>query len=750
LWNEYQWPVQREPADRSLVIDQQKIVNLNDRYYGDSFINWDVPAGDWTIIHYGMMPTGVTNSPASPEGQGLEIDKINDAAMQHHFDSFVGKIQQSIPVSERTSLKWVVADSYETGSQNWTDGMLNIFRDRYHYDPLPWLPVLTGRIVQSADRSDRFLWDLRRLVADRVAEKYVGGLKKISNKNGLKIWLENYGHWGFPSEFLKYGGASDEIGGEFWNEGTLGNIECRAASSAAHIYGKTKVAAESFTAGGAAFARYPAMLKKRGDWSFTEGINHTLFHVFISQPYENRNPGVNTWFGTEFNRKNTWFYQGKAFMDYIRRCNYLLQQGLPVNDVAYFIGEDAPKMTGTRDPELPVGYSYDYINEEVLMERASVANGKLVLPDGMSYRVLVLPKLETMRPELLAKITSMVNAGLCVYGPAPKRSPSMENYPAADQQVKTLATKAWGNEAKDIVRFGKGKIYNNMGLDSVFSSIGLKPDFRGHQHVLYTHRKDKEEEIYFISNQSDTTIRFNASFRVKNKQPEWWDAVDGSSRVLKDFELMEGNTIIPMQLEPLQSGFVIFRKPISSVASGNALTNYNRSKTQPGNFPQAVEVVSFKNPWIVTFDTAFNGPLAPVRMDTLIDWKDSRDPSIKNYSGTAIYKTTIDVHSINGAGSHLYLNTGKVGVMAIVRINGQPAGSVWTAPYKVDVTPFIKKGVNQVEIEVVNTWVNRLIGDSKLPPGERKTWLNVNNYNPQSEYQSSGVAGPVTLETIVY
>ncbi len=247
------------------MTDPAKVIDITKNLSADGILNWSVPAGDWIIMRYGMLPTTVTNSPASPEGRGLKIDKISKAAMEHHFDSFVGKIQNSIPVADRTSLKWLVADSYETGSQHWTDGMREIFSKQYGYDPLPWLPVLSGRVMGSEDQSDRFLWDLRRLVADRVAYEYVGGLRDVGREHGLKLWLENYGHWGYPSEFLKYGGQSDEVSGEFWNEGELGNIECRSASSAAHIYGKTKVSAESFTVGGLAYARYPATLKKRGD-----------------------------------------------------------------------------------------------------------------------------------------------------------------------------------------------------------------------------------------------------------------------------------------------------------------------------------------------------------------------------------------------------------------------------------------------------------------------------------------------------
>ena len=743
LWNQYQWPQQPEPDNKSLMIDPAKVINITKNLSADGTLNWNVPQGNWIIIRYGMLPTGVTNSPASPEGRGLEIDKINNAAIQHHFDSFVGKIQNSIPIEERKSLKWVVADSYETGSQNWTDGMVEVFKMQYGYDPLPWLPVLSGRVVASAEQSNRFLWDLRRLIADRVAYQYVAGLREVSHQHGLKLWLENYGHWGYPSEFLMYGGQSDEVGGEFWNEGELGNIECRSASSAAHIYGKTKVSAESFTAGGLAYARYPALLKKRGDWSFTEGINNTLLHVFITQPYEDRNPGVNAGFGTEFNRKNTWFYQGKAFVDYIRRCNYMLQRGKPVNDVAYFIGEDAPKMTGIRDPELPAGLSYDYINAEVLLERASVKNGRLVLPDGMSYQLLVLPPLQTMRPELLRKIGSLVKEGLTILGPSPNRSPSLQNYPAADTEVEKMVLDIWGNvDGKNVKmgKYGKGNILNGVSMQEALNLLHIIPDVAlADRNVLYAHRTTKESEIYFLTNQTNQAVNIVPAFRVTGKQPEWWDAVSGATRNLPEFSQTEETTIVPIQLEPYQSGFVIFKNKANTLMPTNNISN----------FPDAKVITTISAPWKVKFDTAMRGPLQPVIFKELIDWTTSNDSRIKNYSGTAIYQTSFNVNALPAANT-IYLNLGVVKVMAKVKVNGKDVGAVWTAPYKVDVTNAIKKGENKIEIEVVNTWVNRLIGDSKLPEAERKTWSNVNTFTPESKYDSSGLVGPVNLEAVKY
>ncbi len=741
LWNEYQWGREDEVKDKNAMISQSRMIDLTKLVTHDGTLKWDAPKGKWIVVRYGMMPTGVTNAPATPEGTGYDVDKINKKAVQDHFQHFIQRIQNEIPETDRKAFKYVVADSYETGSQNWTDQMVISFKKTFGYDPVKWLPVLTGRVVESKDKSNRFLWDLRRLVANKVAYDYVGGLREISNKNGLGLWLENYGHWGYPSEFLMYGGQSNEVGGEFWAEGDLGSIECRAASSAAHIYGKNSVSAESFTAAGNPYARYPAVLKRRGDWSFTEGINNTIFHVYIQQPTETK-PGVNAWFGTEFNRHNTWFKQGKAFIDYIRRCNYMLQQGKPVNDVAYFIGEDAPKMTGVTDPALPPGYQFDYINAEVIETRLSVKDGRLVLPDGVSYQMLVLPKLETMRPELLQKIVQLVKEGAIILGPRPFRSPSMQGYPAADIKVKNLSGQLWkGLDGKinRVANFGKGKVMSGLTMEEAFREINLKPDFEKNtdENILFVHRSDRDKEIYFISNQKEAQVDFQPLFRAGEGQPYLYDPVSGSKRILKNFSVESHGIRIPLSLDTYQSCFIIFNK-----------NETGRSSSQH-NFPEPVTSVPVVGPWKLSFDQSMRGPSGDIVFTKLVDWSQHENEAIHNYSGTAIYKTKFNLDRIE-PGQTVYINLGTVKVMATVKINGKTIGTAWTAPWKLDATHALRQGVNDLEIEVVNTWVNRLIGDSKLLEAERRTWSNVNTIKPDTPYDSSGLMGPVRLEFVRY
>lgn len=743
-WKDYLWPEQPEVDDRGLIIQDQQIIDLTQQMNEEGLLNWDVPEGEWIILRMGMTPTGVTNAPASPEATGLEVDKMSKKWAAAHFDSFIGEILRRIPEADRKTFKVVVQDSYETGGHNFTDGLLEEFEQRFGYDPFPYLPVFRGYVVNSRMESDRFLWDLRRMIADKVAYDYVGGLRDVSHQHGLTTWLENYGHWGFPGEFLMYGGQSDEIGGEFWSQGELGDIENRAATSAGHIYGKTKISAESNTSGGPAYSRHPAMMKQRTDRFFAEGINNTLLHVYIMQPYEEKNPGVNAWFGNEFDRKNSWFTHMDLFTQYLKRTNFMLQQGLNVADVAYFIGEDAPKMTGVADPPLPLGYQFDYINAEVILRDMTVKDGLLTLPHGTQYRVLVLPKLETMRPELLAKIKDLVNEGAYILGPAPKRSPSQQNQPEADNEVEQMTKDLWADLDGETIKeraYGKGMIMSGLSLEEVFDRIGLLPDCKlpEDHSIHYGHRTMGGIEIYFLSNQTDQERVIHPEFRVTDKQPELWEATNGGIRVLPAFEANAKSTVVPVKLAPYESLFIVFRDK----AERNAVNDLEF------NYPEQELIADLNGPWQVTFDPAFRGPANPVVFETLQDWTTSQNDSIKYYSGAAIYTLTFNAPA-NLTDKNILLNLGSLTAMAKVKINGNDAGGVWTHPYKLDITQWVKTGQNELEIEVVNNWMNRLIGDHNLPEAQRGTWCYVNPYNANSPLQPSGLFGPVTIQSLQY
>ena len=743
-WDAYMWNEQPESNEQQFVLQNENIIDISSHLNENGVLEWNVPEGEWTILRMGMAPTLVTNGPASPEATGLEVDKMSKKWVAEHFDRFLGEVLRRIPEQDRKSFKVVVQDSYETGGQNFTDGFLEEFEQRYGYDPLPYLPVYQGFVINSQRESDAFLWDMRRMVADKVAYDYVGGLRDVSHEHGLTTWLENYGHWGFPGEFLMYGGQSDEIGGEYWSEGELGDIENRAATSAGHIYGKNKISAESNTSGGPAYSRYPAMMKQRTDRFFAEGINNTLLHVYIMQPYEERNPGVNAWFGNEFDRKNTWFSQIDLFTSYLKRSNFMLQQGLNVADVAYFIGEDAPKMTGVTDPPLPVGYQFDYMNAEVITRDMDVKNGMITLPHGTQYKILVLPQQETMRPEVLEKIKELVNKGANVLGPAPTRSPSLQNQPEADQQVQQMAAELWaGVDGVDTkhAQFGKGTIMSGLTMEEAFQIINCIPDCKlpEDNSIHYGHRTMEGIDIYFISNQANQVKEIHPEFRVTGRQPELWNAVDGSIRTLPAYEQKEKSTVVPIKLAPYESTFVVFRNKAASSPSNDISDNY----------PQEVTVEELQGPWEVQFQPERRGPEESVTFQQLHDWTTSDDERVKYYSGEATYTVEFTLPD-KQEGETVWLDLGNLTAMAKVNINGTYAGGAWTPPYRVDITEQVKAGENTLEVTVVNNWMNRVIGDLKLPEAQRETWYLVNPYNESSKLQPSGLFGPVTVNKINY
>jgi hypothetical protein len=779
-WDSYLWEGTNPADDPDLLIPEDRVLDISERM-DNGTLNWSVPGGQWTILRVCMVPTGAINAPVLPEAEGPEIDKLSRKLAFHQFDGFAGRLLGEMPEAARTALKYLVIDSYEKGSQNWTDSLEIPFREAFGYDPIPYLPVLSGRAVGSAERSERFMWDLRRLVADRVSFEYIGGLREISNRHGLKLWVENYGHWGFPGEMLQYGGQADIVSGEFWTRGTLGSIELRAAASSAHTYGKRIVCAESFTSSAPHYISHPWFLKLRGDWSFCEGVNLTLLTEYLHQPYKDRVPGVNAWFGTAFNRNNTWFSVMDSWVLYEERCNFMLQQGLYVADLAYFIGEDAPKMAGITDPPPPPGHAFDLINGDVIQERLEVRDGRFFLPDGMSYKLLVLPPLDNMRPELLAKIGDMVRAGGCIYGRPPGHSPSLENYPDADRKVRELAREIWQDcDGVQVTsaELGRGRVFRGLPLDQVLEELGTGPDviLAGHPEILWIHRSAPRQDIYFLSNQREETVSIAPEFRMPDpRQPEFWDAITGSRKKTALFTTTEDGIRVPLALGPRASIFVVFSSPPGISDPLHEITRdgepvmaeallgargivlhlrengrytlqsvRGRSRTVEVNgIPDPVEVTG---PWEVRFTPGWGAPESIV-FNELTDWTESADPGIKYYSGQATYHARVDLpQTLFTDGNRILIDLGDVGNIAGVTVNSEELGHFWHFPMEVDITGVARSGENDLAITVTSTWRNRLVGDARYP-GQARTWLATDlRLTGDEALVPSGLIGPVLVK----
>lgn len=560
------------PVADSLMIKRDDLVDLTKSMDANGHLTWNVPPGDWTILRIGYTPIGVENHPAPPEGTGPECDKFTPAALDAHWAGFVQKaIDDAGPLAGKgKTFDNVLIDSYEVGGQNWSADFRAEFEKRRGYDPVPFLPAFTGRVVESPEVSERFLWDVRRTIADLFADDYYGHFTELCHEHGMKSAFEPYTG---PYESMQAGASADLPMGEFWVNNSGLDPSVKLASSIGHIYGRNLIGTESFTAAPGAHSRWlddPYALKALGDQAFCTGINRLTFHRFAMQPWTNRWPGMTMgqW-GTHFDRTSTWWEQGRAWIQYLTRCQFLLQQGQFVADAAYFDGEDAPNEMPPLDPALPPGHDFDVVDADVL-KNATVKDGQLVLPGGMKYRVLILPSsVRTMTPQVLRKIHALVAGGLPLVGAPPQHSPSLEDYPQCDSEVNSLCHDLWGDcDGNQVTahQFKRGTVIWGQPLDQVFAGLKVPPDFEfadaSQSHLSYIHRHDGEADIYFISNQRNHFDSVDGIFRVGGKAPEFWHPDTGVIEPAPVWREENGRTIVPLRFDPVGSVFVVFRKAV--------------------------------------------------------------------------------------------------------------------------------------------------------------------------------------------
>lgn len=580
-------PPMRDPdlkPDAPAGIPATTIVSLTSRMDASGKLTWDVPEGQWTVLRMGHTCTGAQNAPAPASGRGLEVDKLSREAMDAFWPGFMGAvIAEAGPLTGKT-LNNALIDSYETGYQNWTPRFREDFVRLRGYDPIPYLPAITGRVVESLEQSERFLWDFRRTVADLWAANYYGYFAELCRKHGMLFSTEPYGNGGFDN--LQCGGLADVPMGEFWVPNAGAGETLKIAASAAHTNGRKYVGAESFTAD-ESHGRWlvePYSIKALGDYVFTQGVNRYIFHRYAHQPWMDLYPGMTMgpW-GTHLERTITWWNQAPAWFRYIARCQYLLQSGKFVADVCYFTGEAGPNDLPGRpglNPQLPAGYDYDGCDATVVMNHMAVQNGRIVLPDGMSYGVLVLPDSRFMTPALARKIRDLVRAGATVIGPKPEQSPSLQGYPQCDAEVGAIGEEVWGNCDGRTVKqrvYGKGRVLWGMTMPQVLALLKTPPDFEyravGGAKLVYIHRRVGDAEFYFVSNQQYREVAVDCRFRVKGKLPELWHADTGAIELAPLWREEGGRTVVSLRMEPAASVFVVFRKP----PKGDHLTHVARS-----------------------------------------------------------------------------------------------------------------------------------------------------------------------------
>ena len=564
-------PDRREvPAEACIPVEQ--VLDITTSMAADGRLQWDVPAGDWTILRLGHTPTGKDNHPAPEPGRGLETDKLSREATEMHFQALLGKVIADVGPLAGKTLNNSLIDSYEVDCQNWTPLMRREFTARRGYDPLPYLPALTGRVVDDPATTERFLWDYRRTLADLFHDNYFGRFAELCHEHGMMMSVEPYGNGNF--EDITAGSKGDIPMGEFWAGagGWLGAGKLPA--SAAHLYGRRFVGAEAFTANpeNGGWRNHPGNMKQLGDLMYCSGINRFIFHRYCHQPWMDLLPGMTMGpHGFHFERTSTWFDESPTWLSYLTRCQYLLQEGLFVGDLLYYIGEGAPQSLPGREslrPAPPAGYDYDGCNTEALLTRVSVEDGRIVLPDGMSYRLLVLPEKQTMTPTTLARVRDLIAAGATVIGPRPQSSPGLQGYPACDEEVRALAREIWGDcDGKTVTEhgLGRGMVIWGRPLEEVLAAIDLPPafEYKGTHtstRLVHIHRRANGAEVFFISNQSPRSEYVDCTFRVGGRVPELWHPETGSTEEAPVYVESDGRTTVSLRFEPAGSVFVVFRR----------------------------------------------------------------------------------------------------------------------------------------------------------------------------------------------
>lgn len=802
VWRIAEWTKERQVPDE-LCPALDEVVDLTGKMNAQGRLTWNAPAGKWTILRIGHTSTGHTNYTGGA-GLGLECDKFNPEAVKLQYENWFGEaVKQAGPELANEVLKIFHVDSWECGSQNWSPVFREEFTKRRGYDPLTYLPVMTGVPLQSAEASERFLHDVRETIAELVIDNFYNVFHELASKDGASFSAECVSPTMTSDGMLHYKSVDIPMG-EFWLRSPTHDKlnDMLDAISGAHIYGKNIVQAEGFTEIRIDWDEYPANLKTLGDRNYALGANRFAYHVFTHNPWLDRKPGMTLdRIGLYFQRDQTWWKPGRAWVKYAERCQALLQQGRPVADIAVFTGEEIPRRAVMPDRlvktlpgifgeeivrreqerlanegqpmrEMPAGvnssanittpedwidplrgYAYDSFNKDALLRLAEVNNGRIELPGGASYAMLVIPGPRRMSPENFMsvetgqKLLELAKTGATiVIDEKPDHATGLKNSGDKDEKLAQVAEEIWGGAFSEIQSgagslqvksLGKGRIVQGPVNAVSFEGLGIEKDLVAEENgnparLAWTHRKGEGFDIYFISNQDDRSIQVNVSLPGTGRLPELFDPVTGEVRDAGVWKMENGRTSLPLRFEPNGSIFVVLQKNTSVKEGVSGKNWYELESTK-----------KISGPWKIAFDPDFGGPSESVEFERLSDWSDHEDYGIRHYSGIAVYKTTFNW---NGVDRRVWLDLGNVANIAEVKLNGDSCGIAWTPPYRVEITNALKQGENTLTIEVANTWHNRLIGDHTLPEEDRITWTTAPYRLKDRALLPAGLLGPVVLK----
>jgi len=766
------------PHSSSKKIDYTgaKTISLDEFTLEDKYIDWEVPEGKWDVISFFMCNTGQNLECPSPNSNGLMIDHLSRRATKSHFDTILTRL--ATVSTPENHLKFLEVDSYEVWpAKDWSPGFIQEFISRFGYDPKPFMPLLQGYSSIDSVVGERFLGDYGRLVSDMIIENHFAQSADIANENGMQMFAEA-GHGGYPRvDPLKAFGNTNIPMGEFWNRERF--WVTKEAASAAHIYGKKVVASESLT-GWNHWQQGPTDYKQLLDIAFCAGLNQVFFHTFAHNPEIAGKPGFVYHAGEHINVNTTWWEMARPFMDYLSRCSYMLRQGNFVGDACLYYGDQAPNLVPSKriDPNItprygdsvclhcglpkPVnpgelaGYDYDYINADIITTTLTAENGKLVLPSGQAYKVMLLPDRDDISLEVLKSLEKLIYEGAVVIGRRPERTTSLKNYPDCDREVKEIAEKIWGKcDGKLILsnHYGKGTIYWGKSVKQVLEELNVPPDFEVKeidncdQHIDYIHRQTTTEDIYFVSNSSPMEQQITCIFRVdKSMVPELWDAESGLIQRNVKYSKVKNGISIELIMDPLSSRFIVFRN--STMGKNDAGLNYDLQygfhKNQKAE--EIYKPIDITADWDISFNPDMGGPKS-FRLEKLISWSDIDEKGIKYYSGSATYTRNFVVKKeLLSKGTEAYVDFEDIQEMARVFVNGNDCGIVWTPPYKARITPYLKAGTNTITVQVINTWYNRVVGDLINSDGKAYTNTNIKiKFRNKSSLLNSGLMGKAEI-----
>jgi hypothetical protein len=719
-----------------------EVIDLSSKMDATGHLQWDVPAGDWKIIRLLQVPTGITNI------WGYFNDSMSAEAMDKTWAVTMAPLLAEMSPAERKAVKGIEDDSWEAGKIGWTKLFPEEFKKRRGYDLIPYLPIIAGEKMSDPDTRRRILRDYALTISDLIADDHYAHLKKIANDNGLFFYSEAAGPNYDQADLLKTSSRVDKAMAEFWmpsahRAGMDSRFLLRNAASANHIYGNTITMCESFTSLGTEWEVTPFTMKPVADQAFCDGLNKICVHNFSQSPSLTARPGYVYVAGTHYDPGVTWWDETGAFNTYLARCSFMLQQGKFVADALFYHGDNIGhgEQRKTIPPTLGEGYDHDNCNSEVLLTRMSTKDGRIVLTDGMSYRVLVLPDAQPMPLADLQKIAALVAGGATIIGPPPAGVSGMLLNPDDQAQFNSLVEQLWsgldGTKVTEKI-VGAGHVFRGRTVRQVLAAEDTPPDFEEtglskEGTIDWIHRATKSTDIYYVASRWERPEKVACSFRVSGRQPELWDPVTGDIRDAADFRQENGRTIVPLEFGSYGSVFVVFRKPILMDAAGPAASNYPAT--------QLLETLS--GPWTINFDPKWGGP-AKVVFDELVDWTNRPEPGIKYYSGTAVYHKRFDVPTLP-PGARYILDLGELHELARVRLNGHDLGVVWNKPARLDITGEINSEKNDLELAVVNLWPNRLKRDESLPMKKRLTKTNIHKFTAASPLLPSGLIGPVNV-----